>query len=46
MDVEHQKQRFLWVIEHFITNNEKYKEILVICEECKQKFILCRAYID
>ena len=44
MEVALQKQIFLGGIEQFITNNEKCKEILVMCEECKQKFILCRAY--
>ena len=40
MEVVHQKQPFLGVIEHFITNNEECKEVLVMCEECKQMFIV------
>ena len=35
MEVVHQKQLFLVVIEQCITNNEKCKEMLVMCKECK-----------
>ena len=44
MEVVHQKQPFLGVIEQFIINNEECKEMLVMWEECKQKLILCRTY--
>ena len=39
MEVVHQKQQFFGVIEQFITNKEECKEMLVMCEECKQKVI-------
>ena len=41
LEVAHQKQTFLGVIEQFITNNEECKEILIMCEECKQIFLVC-----
>ena len=41
LDVAHQKQTFLGVIEQFITNNEECKEMLIMCEECKQMFLVC-----
>ena len=41
LEVAHQKQTFFGFIEPFITNNEECKEILVMYEECKIKFILC-----
>ena len=33
LEVAHQKQTFLGVIEQFITNNEECKEILPMCEK-------------
>ena len=38
MEVVHQKQQFLWVIEHFITNNEECNEILVMCDSALNMF--------
>ena len=38
MEVVHQKQPILWVIEEFITNNEDCKEILVMCDSVLNMF--------
>ena len=38
MEVVHQKQQILWVIEQFITNNEECKEILVMCDSVLNMF--------
>ena len=38
MEVVHQKQQFLWVIKQFITNNEEFKEILVMCDSALSMF--------
>ena len=40
LEVTHQKQTFLGDIKQFITNHEEFKEILIMCEECKQMFLV------
>ena len=40
MEVVHQKRQFFGFIEQFITNSEECNEMLVMCEKCKQKYVL------